>query len=191
MVAGPLILLTGLAGAACVPLAAGAPQAPPVKQESQTFDDFAQRVKDYLKLHKTVESSLPRLKTTKNGKTLIDRQHALAQKIAEARANAKQGDIFTPEISEQFRQIIRAKFHGAGAPNMRKTIRQGEPLTKVELTVNGGYPEKLPLTTVPSTLLINLPQLPREVAYRIVGHDLVLLDTEARIVVDFIPGAIP
>jgi hypothetical protein len=44
---------------------------------------------------------------------------------------------------------------------------------------------------MPPTLLINLPQLPREVAYRIVGHDLVLLDTEARIVVDFIPGVIP
>jgi len=59
------------------------------------------------------------------------------------------------------------------------------------LIVNGAYPGNLPLTTVPPTLLINLPQLPREVAYRIVGHDLVLLDTEARIVVDFIGGAIP
>jgi hypothetical protein len=186
-----MIFVIGLAGAGCVPLVAWAPQATPVKQEAQTFDDFKQRVKDYLKLHKTVESSLPRLKTTKNGKTLMDRQHLLARKIAEARSNAKQGDIFTPEISEQFRQIIRAKFHGAGAPNMRKTIRQGEPLTKVQLTVNGAYPEKLPLTTVPPTLLINLPQLPHEVAYRIVGHDLVLLDTEARIVVDFIAGAIP
>jgi hypothetical protein len=162
-----------------------------VNQKSPTFDDFKQRVKDYLKLHKTVERSLPHLKTTKNGKTIIDRQHALAQKIAEARPNAKQGDIFTPEISEQFLGVIRAKFHGASARNMRKTIRQGEPLTKVELTVNGDYPEKLPLTTMPPTLLINLPQLPREVAYRIVGHDLVLLDTEARIVVDFLAGAIP
>ena len=191
MLAGAMIFVIGLAGAECVPLVAWASQAPPVKQEARTFDDFKQRVKDYLKLHKTVESSLPRLKTTKNGKALMDRQHLLAQKIAEARSNAKQGDVFTPEISEQFRQIIHAKFHGAGAPNMRKTIRQGEPLTKVELTVNGAYPEKLPLTTVPPTLLINLPQLPHEVAYRIVGHDLVLLDTEARIVVDFIAGAIP
>jgi hypothetical protein len=191
MLAGAMVFLVGLAGVECVPQAAWASQAPPVNQKSPTFDDFKQRVKDYLKLHKTVERSLPHLKTTKNGKTIIDRQHALAQKIAEARPNAKQGDIFTPEISEQFLGVIRAKFHGASARNMRKTIRQGEPLTKVELTVNGDYPEKLPLTTMPPTLLINLPQLPREVAYRIVGHDLVLLDTEARIVVDFLAGAIP
>jgi hypothetical protein len=162
-----------------------------VSQKSPAFDDFTQRVKEYLKLHKAVESSLPRLKTTKQGKTIIDRQHALAQKIGEARSNAKQGDIFTPEISEQFRRVIRTKFHGADAPNMRKTIRQGEPLTNVQLLVNGAYPGHLPLTTVPPTLLLNLPQLPREVAYRIVGHDLALLDTEARIVIDFIPGAIP
>jgi len=191
MVAGAVVFLVGLAGAGCVPVVSWALQAPPVRQESQAFDDFTQRVKEYLKLHKTVESSLPRMKSTKHGKTIIDRQHALAQKIAEARSNAKQGDIFSPEISEQFHRVIQTKFHGAGAPNMRKTIRQGEPLTNVQLIVSGAYPGNLPLTTVPPTLLINLPQLPREVAYGIVGHDLALLDTEARIVIDFIPGAIP
>jgi hypothetical protein len=138
-----------------------------------------------------VESSLPRLKPTKNAKTIIDRQHALAQKIAEARSNAKQGDIFTPEITEQFRRVIHTKFHGPSAPIIRKTIQQGEPLPNLPLSVNGAYPGDLPLTTVPPTLLMNLPQLPREVAYRIVGHDLALLDTEARMVIDFIPGAIP
>src|SRR5713101_7936570 len=191
MVAGTVVFLIGLAGAECVPVVAWALQAKPVSQEPQAFDDFTQRVKEYLNLHKTVGSSLPRLKTTKHGKTIIDRQHALAQKIAEARSNAKQGDIFTLEMSEQFRRVIRTKFDGAGAPNMRKTIRQGEPLTNVQLIVNGAYPGNLPLTTVPPTLLINLPQLPREVAYRIVDHDLALLDTEARIVIDFIGGAIP
>jgi len=189
MVSGAMVFLIGLAGS--VPVAAGALQAPPANQESKAFDEFTQRVKEYLKLHKTVESSLPRLKTTKHGKTIIDHQHALAQKIAEARSNAKQGDIFTPEISEQFRRVIRAKFQGAGAHNMRKTMQQGEPLIHVQLIVNGGYPGNLPRTTVPPTLLLNLPQLPREVAYRIVGHDLALFDTEARIVVDFIAGAIP
>jgi len=189
MAASAVIFLIGLVGS--VPVVAGALQAPPPSQESQAFDEFTQRVKEYLKLHKTVERSLPRLKTTKHGKTIIDHQHALAQKIAEARSNAKQGDIFTPEISEQFRRVIRTKFHGAAAHNMRRTMQQGEPLTNVQLIVNGAYPGNLPRTTVPPTLLLNLPQLPREVAYHIVGHDLALFDTEARIVIDFIAGAIP
>jgi hypothetical protein len=80
---------------------------------------------------------------------------------------------------------------GAKAKNVRKTIRQGEPLIDVRLSVNAAYPDRLPRTTVPPTLLLSLPQLPPEVAYRIVGHFFVLEDIEARIVVDFIPGAIP
>jgi hypothetical protein len=59
------------------------------------------------------------------------------------------------------------------------------------LSVNGAYPENLPLTTVPPTLLLRLPQLPERLAYRIVGHDFVLQDTEARLVIDLIPGVIP
>jgi hypothetical protein len=49
---------------------------------------------------------------------------------------------------------------------------------------------KFPLTTVPPTLLLPLPQLPAGVAYRIIGHDFVLEDTEAGLIVDFIPGLI-
>ncbi|HXJ40268.1 MAG TPA: hypothetical protein VNH18_13395, partial [Bryobacteraceae bacterium] len=68
---------------------------------------------------------------------------------------------------------------------------QGEPLRKLQLQVNGSYPEDMPFTSVPATLLRVLPPLPEEVAYRIVGHDFVLQDMKARLVVDFIPGALP
>jgi len=57
--------------------------------------------------------------------------------------------------------------------------------------VNAEYPDKLPLTTVPPTLLLLLPMLPPEVSYRIIGHDFVLEDTEARVILDLIPGIIP
>ena len=87
--------------------------------------------------------------------------------------------------------MIRSAFKGPKASNVRKTIRQGEPVPGWHLSVNGDYPEHLPLTTVPPTLLLHLPQLPAGVAYRIIGHDFVLEDTEARLIIDFIPGALP
>jgi hypothetical protein len=59
------------------------------------------------------------------------------------------------------------------------------------LDVNGAYPARLPSTTVPPTLLLRLPRLPDKLAYRIVGHDFVLQDTEAWLIVDFIPGELP
>jgi hypothetical protein len=37
---------------------------------------------------------------------------------------------------------------------------------------------------------MNLPQLPEELEYRIIGKDMILRDVHANIVVDFIPKAI-
>ena len=186
LILGALVFLSRL-----VPVAAGAPQDPPANQQAPAFQDFTQRVQEYVKLRKGMQISLPRLKKTKLRKEIVERQAALAQKIGEARSDAKPGNIFTPEISEEFRQAILSKFQGANASNVRKTIRQGEPQKDVRLSVNAAYPDRLPRTTVPPTLLLCLPQLPQEVAYRIVGHSFVLEDIEARIVIDFIPGAIP
>ena len=87
--------------------------------------------------------------------------------------------------------MIRSIFQGPSGTKVRRTIRQGEPVPDRHLTVNSDYPEHLPVTMVPPTLLLRLPQLPKELAYRIIGHDFVLQDIEARVIVDFIPGALP
>jgi hypothetical protein len=165
----------------------GAAQTPPLSKQPPGFDDFTQHVQEYLKLRKT----LPNERTTKRQEQIVDRRHSIADAIREARPAAKQGDIFTPESSEQFLKVIRGTLQGASAAKVRKTIRQGEPVAGVHLTVNGAFPEHLPRTTVPPTLLLHLPRLPDKLAYRIVGHDFILQDTEARLVVDFIPGALP
>jgi hypothetical protein len=173
-------LLLALAGVGCA-------ETPPLNKQPPGFDDFTQRVQQYMKLRKT----LPNQKTTKRQEQIVDRRHSLADAIREARPAAKQGDIFTPESTAEFLKVIRGTLLGTNAANARKTIRQGEPVTGVHLTVNGAYPEHLPRTTVPPTLLLRLPRLPDKLAYRIVDHDFVLQDTEARLVVDLIPGALP
>jgi hypothetical protein len=182
-----IVFLIVLAGAIQGPITAGSPQGPPASPESPAFRDFIQLVQQYMKLRK----ALPQERTTKRSEEIVDRRRALAQAIRESRPNAKQGDIFTPEISGQFLAVIHSTFQGSNAANVRKTIRQGEPVPSMHLSVNGAYPEHLPMTTVPPTLLLRLPQLPERLAYRIVGHDFVLQDTEARLVIDFIPGALP
>ena len=170
-----------------IPLALGAPQAPPAKPDEGAFQEFTKRVEQYLTLHK----SAPRLRTTKQRKEIVERRDALAKKIRQARSNAKQGDIFSPEISKEFRRVIQSTMKSAKGPSVRKTIKQGEPVPGWHLSVNGDYPEHLPRTTIPPTLLLQLPQLPPGLGYRIIGHDFVLQDADARLVVDFIPGAIP
>jgi hypothetical protein len=69
-------------------------------------------------------------------------------------------------------------------------LRHGEP-TEMELQINQSYPEKVPLQSTPPTLLLNLPELPKGLEYRILGRELVLRDSDANIVVDYIPNALP
>jgi hypothetical protein len=166
---------------------AGAAQTSLPNQQLPAFDDFTQRVQQYMKLRK----DLPNQRTTKRQEQIVNRRHSLADAIREARPAAKQGDIFTPESTPEFLKVIHDTWQGPHAASVRKTIRQGEPVTGLHLTVNSAYPEHLPRTTVPPTLLLRLPRLPDKLAYRIVGHDFVLQDTEARLVIDLIPGALP
>ena len=56
--------------------------------------------------------------------------------------------------------------------------------------VNDPYPHHVPLQSMPPSLLQSLPKLPKELDYRVVGRDSVLRDTEANLIVDFIPDAI-
>jgi hypothetical protein len=157
------------------------------QSEPPAFQEFTKLVHDYVKLVK----SAPHERTTKKRDEIVERRSERAQAIRAVRPNAKPGEIFTAEITQEFRNVIRSAFQGPGAPGVRKTIREGAPLPDRHLTVNGDYPEHLPRTTVPPTLLLRLPPLPPEVAYQIVGHDFVLLDREARVVIDFITGALP
>ena len=170
---------------------AAKPQEPQTAKQERSFEEFAQLVQQYVELRKRLEASLPALGPKEPQEKIVERSKALAGIIKEERAAAKRGDIFTPEIAEELRHLIRKELQGLKGSVPRKTIRQGEPLRSRRLRVNDTYPEALPVTTVPPTLLLTLPQLPQEVAYRIVGRDLILLDIEANLILDFIHEALP
>ena len=169
------LLLTGVVRSQTVPVS------------SEPYGDFSEKIAAYVKLHQT----MPSLRPKRQRKQIVDTRKALVGRIREARATARQGDIFTPLAAAEFRRVIRTVFQGAGAAAVRKTAMDGDSVEGWHLTVNCDYPDDLPVTTVPPTLLLLLPQLPPEVAYRIIGHDFVLQDKEARLVIDFIPGALP
>jgi hypothetical protein len=62
----------------------------------------------------------------------------------------------------------------------------------MKIAVNGDYPNLngQPLQSAPASLLQHLPVLPKGLEYRMVGSTLVLRDTEANIVVDYLSNAI-
>jgi hypothetical protein len=142
--------------------------------------DFQDRVKKYVELHK--EASDPA--------KIRDAQVALAKKIAAMRKTARQGDIFTPEVRPLLRRLMYPELKGAEGRETKEEIKEDKPAKPVPLKVNAPYPEGEPLPTMPANLLQNLPQLPEEVEYRIVGKTLILRDVTANIIVDFLPNAI-
>jgi hypothetical protein len=163
---------------------------PRVNEEARDFKTFTDRVQAYVKMQKNLEASLPALKPTEDAAQIVEHQHALARKIVDARRDARQGDIFTHEVTERFRKIIRSAFQGPKGRLLRRTIQQDTPFKVIVLHVNDVYPEGIPLTTTPPTLLLKLPELPQELAYRFVGHDLTLKDIKTGLIVDLIPNAI-
>jgi hypothetical protein len=163
----------------------------PKNPDSLAIQDFEKRVDDYMKLRKEAGAKVPRLKTTDAPEKISDHEKSLASRIREARPGAGQGNIFTPEIQAEFARLIGlAMPTPKDAARIKKSLRRAEPV-RLKLRVNDVYPANVPLQSTPPSLILSLPKLPPELEYRITGHDLVIRDIEANLVVDFTTGAIP
>jgi len=183
-----LMVLLAMAGTLA---AQGAPFSGQASFDARGFKEFGDRVEEYEKVHKAAEKSLPALRKRSNQEVIAAQQLALVNKIRELRSNARRGDIFTPSATEAIMQEIKAVFTGPDAHRVQNTIQAGNPLEGFEVQVNQRYPDSLSFTTLPPTLLKKLPRLPDEVAYRILGSALLLVDRKANMIVDFMPNAIP
>ena len=166
-------------------------KSPGVNADAVIMGDFEKQVKEYVKLHKKAEAGLPRQKPTDSPHILNERRRMLASRIQTARAQAKQGDLFSPQVSELYKRLIVMAYQASGPAKVGTSLRHDEPVHELRLQVNAVYPETVPLQTTPPSILTNLPPLPPELDYRIVGANLVLRDTGANLIVDYLPAAIP
>ncbi len=158
------------------------------QDDAKILADFGSRVAKYVELTKKADGSP---KPTKEPAKLAAERRRLAEKIQSARADAKQGDVFTPEIAKYFQRQIAATFAGPNGRKIRASLKHAEPIQGLPLKINGAYPQAVPRQSTPPSLLLNLPRLPKELEYRIVGRDLALHDIATDLIVDFIPNAIP
>jgi hypothetical protein len=146
--------------------------------------DFSARVWDYFELRSELEKGLP-LTVTDDPAEIRRGVRALAKRIRVARAGAKQGDMFTPTISVEFRKALILQMDA----NTWAAIMDDNP-GEFSNQINGTYPDGKPLSTVPPNILAVLPRLPDDIQYRFVGRHLILLDARASVILDRIPYAI-
>jgi hypothetical protein len=147
--------------------------------------DFSTRVRSYADLRSELEKGLPALTVTADPAEIGRAVSALAKRIRAARAEAKQGDIFTPTISVGFRKTLLLEMNA----NTWETLMDDNP-GKFSHAINRTYPTRRPLSSVPVNILARLPRLPDDIEYRFLGRDLILLDTRASVILDRIPYAI-
>ena len=167
------------------------PPEPSVTDPTATaLADFNQRVEAYIALHKRVGAPLGDIDETKKPVEITGREVAIGQAISAARADAKSGAIFSPEAAAVLKKIIADNYRQS--PAVRETTKDAEAeLPDFTPVVNQPYPPTHPLATFPATLLKVLPALPELLEYRIVTHHLILRDTEANLIVDVLPNAVP
>jgi hypothetical protein len=159
-------------------------------KNSPPLEQFEDHVAAYLKLRKTVTSQLPQLKPTASAQDLATLRIQLASGLAKARASATQGTLFTPDVANEFRRLGKLAIYGRDGKRVEKSLKNSEPVHGM-VGVNQSYPPGIPLQTMPPTLLQTLPHLPKELEYRLVDRTLLLLDSEANLIIDYLPEAIP
>lgn len=120
----------------------------------------------------------------------------LAEALMSARSKAQPGDIIVPEMQPLLKRLIAEQLSGPDGLAARKAVEEGNPARednalKVDVRVNAPYPAGAVHSTVPPSLLLTLPALPASLHYRFVGRDLILVDSVAQLIVDFLKAATP
>jgi hypothetical protein len=162
-----------------------------VNPNAKAIAEFQEEVEEYIALHRKLEATLPELSTEATPEEIDRRQRALGALVQDARRGAKQGDVFEREVRPVIRKLLAGLFSGPEGKRLRVTINEENPGEVVKLTVNGRYPDTVPISTVPPQLLALLPPLPPELEYRFIGTTLILLDSHAHIIVDYLTAAVP
>ena len=151
---------------------------------------FQARVQEYVTLHREIEQKLPKLGREATPEEIDKNQRELGALLKSARSDAKQGELFTPDVQEFLARLFGRVFRGEQGKNLLGSIMDENPgLPKI--SVNERYPDEVPLSTMPPEILDALPELEEDMEYRFVGRRLVLVDSHAHLIVDFTDELLP
>jgi hypothetical protein len=155
-----------------------------------TLAAFDERIAAYAGLHRRLEAQWAPLETSTDPETFITHRIKLAAAIKTARPKAGQGDFFNPSLAPVFRSLIGEALHGLDVEELLKDLFEEHPETwGYRVRVYDSYPSWA-TREMPALLLKKLPVLPEELEYRLVDHDLAILDVDANLVLDVLPAAI-
>lgn len=152
--------------------------------------DFGRRIQAYMDQRADVGAAILPIKVSADVGEIQRTVDKLAIGIRVSRADARQGDIFAPEIAALLRRAIRASCHDQFM-ELLAILNEDWEAPPPPAAIYARWPDGVPLPTMPPYLLAALPRLPGELEYRFINRDLVLRDIDANLIIDFVPEAIP
>jgi hypothetical protein len=161
-----------------------------MQADDAALEEFKKDVDAYVEVHKRVEKAQPKLSNNASIQEIDRHQRGLLQAVAAARPNARRGDIWKPEMERSVRRMLAKVFAGVEGRQQRDSIMDENP-PGIRVSVNGRYPDDVPLASMPPEVLAALPKMPEELEYRFIGEALAIMDVHAHLIVDYIPNALP
>jgi hypothetical protein len=166
-------------------------QAAPDAAQPVSLLQFKASIHQYVQLHRRIEQQLPPFRAHSDAQDIIESSNAMAAALQTARANAREGDIFTREVAALLRTRVSDSLAARGflpEEMVAATLEEADENAALPV-VNGRFPWRRGAAMWPC-VLDALPRLPHELQYRFVGRDLVLVDTDADLVVDILRNAV-
>jgi hypothetical protein len=151
--------------------------------QSDAASDFSRHVANYAALSASLGGDA--FPISSDAALLAESRQRLAGRLRGARASAAVGDIFGPEAAREFTARLR---NALDAPTWAAVMDDNPG--EFPCFVNSEYPEGKPSSTMPATLLSVLPTLPDGLEYRFVGRHLILRDSRAYLIIDYVPYAL-
>lgn len=158
--------------------------------DSKALGEFENQAKAYSRMREDLEAKLPKMPKDATAEQIEAHKIAFQKLVLQARAGARQGEIFTPAAGAFVRRVIKTEFGGKDGANLRKTVLEAEN-KDVPVKINVAYPDSKEQIEMPPALLLALPQLPKQLRYRFVGTNLLLIDRENGLIIDYLTNALP
>lgn len=161
-------------------------------EESDLFErtELETRANLYSEMRARLVAALPALPEKATPEQIDAHRKALLKAVREERKDAKQGDIITPNARAALTNIINRNYQGQDLVELRKVIIEAENKS-VPVKVNAEYPASQEKLEMPPKLLLALPELPEILQYRFVGKDMLIVDRESNLIIDFAPDVVP
>ena len=170
--------------------ASGLQAAAGASAEAAALKQFDEAIANYMALRRKLRSEVAGPVKNSSSSQVTNASDALAGAIERARQGAHVGAMFNAPVAT----VIKGRI--ADAVRTEKLVAvladiDDEGKAGVAPKVHLRLPVSAQMATMPASLLNVLPQLPKELEYRILGRYLVLRDVDASLILDYIPVAVP